>query len=197
VPETKNFRVQQTLQKIKQIFNELLVEEGFTNITVKQILQGAHINRSTFYTYFDNKEDLLNEIEADLFQGLKKISKKLLEQDVKFYSDEEALQTYYHQLVHYIYENRDKFALLAGAKGDPAFISKLFKLDQDIWNQSQTLEELTVPQHYALTGLLTLGTSLINEWAQNDFQETPEEFENILKSMIEPIFLGSLFKKEK
>jgi hypothetical protein len=54
-----------------------------------------------------------------------------------------------------------------------------------------------VPQHYALTGLLTLGTSLINEWAQNDFQETPEEFENILKSMIEPIFLGSLFKKEK
>lgn len=192
----ENFRVAQTQRKIKSAFWHLLATEGFANISVKQILQSANINRSTFYTYFDNKEDLLNIIETDLFNDFKSIAQTLpLEEFMARQPREQIIQEYYHQLVQYIYQNGENFALLASPQGDPAFTTKLLDLAQSIWQTNQIMENLTVPQHYAFTGLLALTTSLINDWAKNGFQETPAEFEKILRSMITPILLGDLFNK--
>lgn len=194
--EKENFRVLQTQRKIKTTFWHLLVTEGFTNISVKQILQGANINRSTFYTYFDNKEDLLNTIEMDLFNDFKDIAQMLpLTEVTALHPRKKIIQEYYHQFVQYIYQNGEKFSLLASPQGDPAFIAKLLDFDQSIWQTNQIMKNLTVPQHYAFTGLLALATSLINDWAKNGFQESPQVFEKILSAMITPILLGNLFKK--
>lgn len=51
-------RIVKTLASIKQAFLTLLEQKDYNDITVQDILSHAIINRTTFYKYFDNKDDL-------------------------------------------------------------------------------------------------------------------------------------------
>lgn len=62
-------RIVKTLASIKQAFLTLLEQKDYNDITVQDILSHAIINRTTFYKYFDNKDDLarhmVNTIKSD------------------------------------------------------------------------------------------------------------------------------------
>ncbi len=65
------------IKKRKEIANsckDLLIKEGFFNITISKITQTAGISKGSFYDYFKNKEDLIFEI---LEQMIKDYNKKL------------------------------------------------------------------------------------------------------------------------
>lgn len=55
----KDLRVKKTLKQIDQAFLDSLSETPFDKITVDQLCQTAVINRSTFYKYYKNKNDLM------------------------------------------------------------------------------------------------------------------------------------------
>ena len=48
-------------------FSSLLIEKGYTKMSVQDILEKAGVSRSTFYAHFDNKIDLLHSVSEDLF----------------------------------------------------------------------------------------------------------------------------------
>ena len=51
-----------THNKIEIAFRELLSQKPFKDITINNIVEKAGINRSTFYTHFQDKYELLNDI---------------------------------------------------------------------------------------------------------------------------------------
>jgi AcrR family transcriptional regulator len=57
--ETKDRRVQRTEQLLHQALGSLIREKPFDSIVVKEILERANVGRSTFYTHFSDKDDLL------------------------------------------------------------------------------------------------------------------------------------------
>src|SRR5690606_4887598 len=64
-------RIKKTKAALKKAY--IILMEQFTDqeITVSMIAQYAELNRSTFYTYYSNKEELLEEILCDVLEGLK------------------------------------------------------------------------------------------------------------------------------
>ncbi|MDG2914468.1 TetR family transcriptional regulator [Bisgaard Taxon 10/6] len=72
----QDIRVEKTLHKIRTAFLDLLDEKEFEQITVQDILNKAKINRSTFYKYYMNK----NEVALALVSELKLIFGSDLEQ---------------------------------------------------------------------------------------------------------------------
>ena len=56
-----NLQNERTKKLIFMGFKELLSKEPFSKITVNEISDQALIHRSTFYTHFDDKFDLLNQ----------------------------------------------------------------------------------------------------------------------------------------
>lgn len=52
-------RVERTEQLLRTALFELIEEKGFESVTVRDIIDRANVGRATFYTHFDNKEDLL------------------------------------------------------------------------------------------------------------------------------------------
>ena len=46
----------QTEQHIKDVFIDMFVEQGLDSISVKALSERAHISKTTFYKYFDDKE---------------------------------------------------------------------------------------------------------------------------------------------
>ncbi|MBE1462236.1 TetR/AcrR family transcriptional regulator [Kibdelosporangium phytohabitans] len=60
-------RVRRTREALRRALVELIIERGYDKVTVQDILDRADVGRSTFYTHFHGKEDLL----LSGFEGIK------------------------------------------------------------------------------------------------------------------------------
>lgn len=67
---TQDRRVRKTQQAIKSAFLELLNHETFEKLTVQQLVNKADINRGTFYHYYLDKYDLLEQLENEMIDEL-------------------------------------------------------------------------------------------------------------------------------
>ncbi|MEK3699892.1 TetR family transcriptional regulator [Paenibacillus sp. FSL R10-2199] len=63
-------RVVRTGQLIREAFRELLRLRSFDTITIKDIAERATINRATFYTHYEDKYALLDEIIEQAFRKM-------------------------------------------------------------------------------------------------------------------------------
>jgi AcrR family transcriptional regulator len=52
-------RIQRTQQLLEAALLSLIKEKEFDAISVQEIIDRANVGRATFYTHYDNKEDLL------------------------------------------------------------------------------------------------------------------------------------------
>ena len=69
-------RQQKTKNAIHQAMTTLLKKKKFEALTVQDIIDEANIGRSTFYSHFETKEELLEEICWEMFAHV--FSKALL-----------------------------------------------------------------------------------------------------------------------
>ena len=61
-------RVKKTRHLIYTAFASVLKQKGYGKMTVEDILQASGVSRSTFYTHFKTKEDVLDSISANIFE---------------------------------------------------------------------------------------------------------------------------------
>ncbi|MFS1512620.1 TetR/AcrR family transcriptional regulator [Chengkuizengella sp. SCS-71B] len=59
--QKKDRRVQRTRNLLHEALQELMIEKGYEAITVQDLIDRANIGRSTFYSHFVDKEELLVE----------------------------------------------------------------------------------------------------------------------------------------
>lgn len=58
-PPINDRRIQKTLSLLREALLSLIAEKPYDTIVVKEILDRANVGRSTFYTHFRDKDDLL------------------------------------------------------------------------------------------------------------------------------------------
>ncbi|MBT2642839.1 TetR/AcrR family transcriptional regulator [Bacillus sp. ISL-41] len=63
-------RILKSKRALKEALISLMKMKEFKEITVKDLVQGADLNRGTFYKHYQYKEDLLNEIIDDVITDL-------------------------------------------------------------------------------------------------------------------------------
>lgn len=185
MPKQNDLRVVRTRRMIKEAFLELMSTIGFPKITVENLAKKAFISRNTFYLHYTDKFDLLNQLEDEILDGLKKIMMDLpFEMNISkgFVGDLPFLRAY-----EYIEENREFFSLIMGKAGDPAFLRKLQETIKSIMLEKNMVSKLRVPERYAIALIIGVQTSVINEWLNSGMKETPGELASILISIIQDI----------
>lgn len=115
-----DLRVIKTKKLIKETFFELLDEEDFDKVNVKQICEKSMIGRSTFYQHFDDKYDLL---EQQVNNYASKFA-EILKQYPNGFSDDHALEN-----------------IVAGLQKDAHEILTLLQLQNKSSNLSQEFEK--------------------------------------------------------
>ena len=100
-------------RRTKNLFKKALISltetESYSIITVKEIVNEADYNRSTFYKHYLDKEDLLDDLIQDIILSLE----KSVEVSFKKYAYDEMahLKKQDLKLFNFIYENRRVFSL--------------------------------------------------------------------------------------
>ncbi|MCR5665252.1 MAG: TetR family transcriptional regulator C-terminal domain-containing protein [Eubacterium sp.] len=106
-------RTKYTKTVIRDAFYELLLEKPIKKITVTDICKLADINRSTFYTYYEDVMALSESIQDELFENVL----------VSITTDH-----WYEDLLKLIDENKDVCSALIGPYGDASFLKHLIYL---------------------------------------------------------------------
>src|SRR6187401_425096 len=63
-------RVRRTKVALGEALVTLMQEKPFDSITVQDVLDRAHVGRSTFYSHFSDKDDLQLSDADEFFEGL-------------------------------------------------------------------------------------------------------------------------------
>ena len=69
-------RVKYTKMVLRNSLIQLLNEKPFEKITIKELCQRADVNRGTFYVHYNDQEDLLQQIQDELIEGMQNLCEK-------------------------------------------------------------------------------------------------------------------------
>lgn len=116
---TVDLRIQRTQKSIKQAFFDLIEEEGFDHISVKDITARAMISRNTFYLHYSDKFDLLNKM---LFLG---VGKQLRRETRKLRVDTYGAASVIKMGIKTIEEDREAYRILLTSSGSDLLTQKL------------------------------------------------------------------------
>lgn len=107
----------QTRQNLIDAFWSLYCEKRIEKITVKEITQKAGYNRGTFYEYFTDVYDMLEQIEQSLIPTIEELPPIAM--------PNQSMGMPLGMFMTLYEKNSKYYSVLLGDNGDPAFASKL------------------------------------------------------------------------
>lgn len=108
-----------TRQNIMDAFWQIYCKKRIEKITVREITTKAGYNRGTFYEYFADVYDVLEQIEQSLLPDIEELPPITLESVDSAQSIDLFIKLYSHSSAYY--------TVLLGDNGDPAFAAKIKK----------------------------------------------------------------------
>nr|WP_248285580.1 TetR/AcrR family transcriptional regulator C-terminal domain-containing protein [Staphylococcus lugdunensis] len=157
-------RIRKSKQAIHHAFLQLLTETSFDKLTIQQLTETADINRSTFYSYYVDKYDLLEEIENKLIQDLQYFIAEQHQQQHNI-----MLKNIITYLIEHIDNHRDVFSILFKIGKASMIQEKLYNLIYNhlsqYKNEDDTIEGM--PFSYYMSYVSGAGISLVKHWIQD------------------------------
>lgn len=168
---------QRTRAKLREAFWLLYQKKPIEKITVREISELSHYNRSTFYEYYPTVYAVLEEIEEELLRNAFPDKSKILN-DNKLSVNEMLYE------VSRIYKIYKKYlTVLLGENGDPQFISKLKEHIKELIRPF-ILTTNTQNQIYVLEYMANGFIGLLLYWQLNDEKLSIVEFKKITEDII-------------
>lgn len=190
--EKTNTQVHLTKKALRESLVALMKTKSILNITVREICEAAGVSRTTFYTYFKDQYDLLEQHEE-------KILGKFHDLILKYYPSDEALSPrelveMIERILRYITRNVNSMQVLLSENGESGFQRKLaVYLTGCMWKLSPPKKDgdsiltgersLKYRSVFISDGLI----AILQEWLKNDMDmnvhDTAKIFAKLLRSV--------------
>lgn len=180
---------------LKKAFIDLVHKKGFSAVTVKDIVEYAQYNRTTFYVYYQNIDDLVEELMEEMFEAIQynSMSKYVSNSRVKV----QELTTNSFELLYYIYDHRDYFTLLLLEDTLPRIHQQLPEAIFNLLKEKFDIHYgVSVVDDYSQKRYMAYGTAgLILDWIAQDFDATPGEMTERLNRIFNTFARGFVIKE--
>lgn len=174
-------RVRRTKKLLSQGLIELMQHKQVKDITVRELADLVDVNRGTFYLYYRDIFDLLEQLEDELFEQLNAV--------ILSHQGESVLTHIRPVLVdvfRIVAENKDICRVLLSDNGDIKFLQKLSDVIQEKlrteWLHGYVHNEAEFEYRYAFGALGFVG--LLRTWLHRDCAESAEGMAVLADSLI-------------
>lgn len=165
-------RQKKTRKAIYQAFTELLKEESYSKITIQQIIDRADIGRTTFYSHFETKDDLLKALCTDIFNHV--FSKDLDKEKTHDFSCVHGAKDRLTHILYHLQEHMDYLPGILSGESDDIFMEyfkqNLMHLFEDCLENNLS----DIPRDYILNHMVSDFAETIRWWVKNR-SYSPEE----------------------
>ncbi len=171
-------RVRYTKQVIKENFLALLLTKPTKKITVKELCEKAEINRTTFYSHYDDIYSLTEELQTE---SINEIKKRLLQ-----YSSKGNDMILY--FVKILQESHPYYSRYIFIDDNSKYFLRLFLECKDFilshWISSQQNKTIQTQQEWLYSFLASGSASVLRTWLMGGMKESAEEVADFLNQLI-------------
>jgi AcrR family transcriptional regulator len=170
---------EQTKQNMIDAFWSFYSHKRIEDITVKEITEKAGYNRGTFYEYFTDVYDVLEQIENSLIPGIDELP------PVKKPSDSTGDLPI--DIFLKMYERNNKYySILLGEKGDPAFAGKLKRAVKPIIRNAYNEKNIDMTEmDYILEFILSAMIGILGYWFKENKSLSAEKLIALIYDLME------------
>jgi AcrR family transcriptional regulator len=174
-------RVRRTRDRLGDALVELLVQKPFDDITVQDVLDGAGVSRSTFYTHYRDKNDLFLSDVDEFFESMATALSR--------FGDKSERVAPVQEMFAHIAEARPFYDALV----ESGRMREVTELGQEHFARGieQRLNEIprarTIPPERRgaiARGLAGSFFSLLGWWVQHGMKLAPEEMDKMFHSLV-------------
>lgn len=169
----------QTKQNLIDAFWILYCEKRIEKITVREITQKAGYNRGTFYEYFTDVYDVLEQIEEFLIPTLDELPPITIAEDDMGMPIDMFMQLYE--------QNSKYYSVLLGDNGDPSFVSKLKNSTKPILKQAFADNNKldTIEFDFVLEYVLSAMIGIMSYWFRQNKVMPAEKLVELMYELME------------
>lgn len=186
---THNHRpIQKSRKLLHQALISLISEKNYESITVQQILDRAGVGRSTFYTHFRDKDELLVMGFEHLREMLRNIQTKTPAAD-----SSEKLIVFSLTMFEHLYEYRDEWKILRGSPAGIIVRQSIQDMIGDLVRQKFKAElnkrkgnDYKVPLELFIHYLASTFMSVAAWWLDSKKILAPDAVNEIYRSLVTP-----------
>ena len=181
-------RIQKTLQLLQTALAELISEKEYDDITIQEILDRANVGRSTFYTHFENKDQLFRSMLTLLNERFEEGIKHISEEDKKFEDNTTDMPL---KVIQFVQQNHRLFRAMLGKSehdsrrnplDDYLFAATREHFKQMIQLQHSDPLRREMAAHYYTSAFI----GALAWWLENDMVYSAEAFAQMLNQLTLP-----------
>lgn len=181
---TKDKRVLRSKRMLRQALVELIQEKEFQKITVTDVVKHADINRGTFYAYYRDVYDLLENVENEMIEEFRLIHNENLPSSEHWQSQQliSNLHPLLEQAVGFLEKNRTMICAFLQASTSDNFKDKMIHMIEDF--RLSVLHD-TQEKGIFLTRFLAAGAvGVMSKWIMEENRPSKEILIDMLDELL-------------
>lgn len=180
----------QTKQNLIDAFWLLYCEKRIEKITVKEIAQKAGYNRGTFYEYFTDVYEVLNQIEQSLIPTLEELPPTT--------KPEQNMNMAFDMFLKQYEQNSKYYSVLLGDNGDPAFASKVKNSIKPLIMKelSGVVNKSDIELDFILEYILSAMIGVLSYWFRMNKILPAEELMTLMYQLMDNEIMNKLTKQK-
>ena len=170
MPEKTDRRIRKTKAQLRAGLAKLMKEKNINELTVRELVDEADINRSTFYLHYTDIYHLLESIEEELFEQLRQVIEENAVNPIS--GDTFPIIADIFSIVE---QNQDICSALLGEHGDISFVHRIEaiieKYSMNLLQNCipENMEDIVLTYSFCLSGCI----GLMKSWLKGEKPSTP------------------------
>ncbi len=178
----KDARVQKTRLALRDALLELIVERGYENSSVQDILDRASVGRATFYAHYWSKEDLLR-------QSLDVLREHLIEEWKASAAGARSPLGFSRAFFRHVDEHRPLYRAIVGRESGVILTRQMRRLLADLVASDLASEKGAargVREDLAVQFVVGAMMSVMHWWLDRSIKLSAEEVDRLFRQMTVP-----------
>ena len=181
-------RVERTRKLLHEALMALIPEKGYEKVTVQDILDRANLGRSTFYTHYRHKDELLLSGFDHLRTMLENHHRALLSVKARGKADDFNLSL---ELFRHARENHGHYKAMVGKQSGQMMMLQAHNylaalVHEHLSSVMKSRKSPPVPVNMAAHWIVSSFLSLMTWWLDHNLSHTPEEMDAIFRRLTLP-----------
>ncbi len=158
-------RQKKTRNAIFSAFTDLLRTESYSKIIVQQIIDKADIGRTTFYSHFETKDDLLKSLSQEIFDHV--FSDDLDKEKTHDFSQNHGTGDRILHILYHLQEHMDYLSGILSGDGGDIFMGFFKAYLVDLFTPSVRSVTRSAPEDYILNHMICDFSETVRWWSRN------------------------------
>ena len=171
--------------QITNAFRKLVMTKGFEKLSVAEISMAAGISRKTFYQYFKDKNEIVEQI---VYENIIKPMKHMRNLSGSFEFPSLTIMSW---LYEQLYKDRLFYSKISSFTGQNSFFELMLGYTSDIvYEKFSSLNISEQEKEYSIYFYASSHTMVLTKWINDGMQITPKEMASFYEKWTIPAILS-------